>query len=137
MIPKPSPSMPTAHTPPVHGSPSVPAVSANDSRAAVEAASPAEDASLQGPSLALARILGRIVTALDLLTGEEGLRSISAPPGSEPGSEALTAVREELRLARTELTPLQGSGDALLSAAGRAAKAQQRTDPSHAPSFGG
>ncbi len=98
-------------------------------------ASPAEV--LQGTSLSLARILGRIVTALDLLTGDDGLRAISVPPGTEPTAESLHAVREELRLAREELTPLQGTGDALLSSAGRDAKAQQRTDPSHAPHFGG
>ncbi len=102
---------------------------------AVASAAPAEV--LQGTSLSLARILGRIVTALDLLTGDDGLRAISVPPGTEPTAESLHAVREELRLAREELTPLQGTGDALLSSAGRDAKSQQRTDPSHAPHFGG
>jgi len=114
-----------------------PATDAGSTASAAPAASAAHEESLQGPGLALARILGRIVTALDLLTGDDGRRALSASPGPEPTAETLHAVREELRLAREELTPLQGTGDALLSSAGRDAKAQQRTDPAHAPSFGG
>lgn len=106
--------------------------------AAAHTADPAPStAGLQGTSLSLARILGRIVTALDLLLSDDDVATVTALPGTGPTAEVLQAVREELRRAREELAPLQGTGDALLSAAGRDATSQQRTDPSHAPHFGG
>lgn len=91
----------------------------------------------QGEALALARILGRLVTALELLTRNDFLPSQSEPAAASlpPGSHS--SVREELMLARGELATLQGSGAALLSPAGRAAKSQQRADPLNSPHFGG
>ena len=92
---------------------------------------------LQGEPLGLARTLGHVLAALELLTQDDGRSPRDALFAAGPPAERLTAVREELVLARTELAALQGTGDALLSSAGRLAKSQQRADPSHSPHFGG
>lgn len=104
---------------------------------AVPAVSAAQDADAGGQTLALARVLGRVITALELLAQE-----IPRPPSevgaeTEIASDGLANVRSELALARSELAPLQGGGDALLSTSGRFAKAQQRADPEQSPHFGG
>lgn len=120
----PAPSMPTADRPAPP-----PAVSARPQIEAPEV--------VQGPALALARVLGRVVAALDLLTQSGASPSASAPfPATLPAG-GLSSAREEILLARAELAPMLGAGMAQLSPPGRNAQAQRRADPAHSPHFGG
>lgn len=91
----------------------------------------------QGEALALARILGHVIAALEPLLQEPPHSAAGRRPWRAVPEAVLARARDELVQAQAELQPLKGGGSAQLSVEGRASAAQQRADPQRSDHFGG